>query len=148
MKVVEEKRYKAEKDIFDRALAEKEVRVQKLEKEIAYLSTLLTYWKPLDELKDYNIPNDTSFHQDLPEKEEKNKNARPQPAESSVFNRSLRMSKQLEASQKDIPEFAIKQSKELFHEAKAVQGRGGRVQQTADERHSEGAEKRRKVGFK
>jgi hypothetical protein len=30
MKVMEEKRYKVEKDIFDRALAEKEVKIQKL----------------------------------------------------------------------------------------------------------------------
>ena len=48
---MEDKRFKAEKDIFDRTLHEKDIRIQKLEKEGAYLSTLLTYWKPLDELK-------------------------------------------------------------------------------------------------
>jgi AAA+ ATPase superfamily predicted ATPase len=48
LKSMEDKRFKAEKDIFDRTIHERDIRIQKLEKEVAYLSTLLTYWKPLD----------------------------------------------------------------------------------------------------
>jgi hypothetical protein len=105
LKTTEEKRYKAEKDIFDRSLADREAKIQKLEKEIAYLSTLLTYWKPLDELKDYNIDHETSFQNELVKKDDsagKRNVELQQPVESTIMTRSIRMSKQLDAPQKDV----------------------------------------------
>jgi hypothetical protein len=41
---------KVEKAMFERTIREKNVVIEKLEKEIGYLTTLLSYWKPLDEL--------------------------------------------------------------------------------------------------
>ena len=56
--------------MFDRTLVEKDQKIRNLEKEVAYLSTLLTYWKPLDELNkelgsrkdDSRLDNNESFH--------------------------------------------------------------------------------------
>ena len=56
--------------MFDRTLVEKDQKIRSLEKEVAYLSTLLTYWKPLDELNkelgsrkdDSRLDNNESFH--------------------------------------------------------------------------------------
>ena len=56
--------------MFDRTPVEKDQKIRSLEKEVAYLSTLLTYWKPLDELNkelgsrkdDSRLDNNESFH--------------------------------------------------------------------------------------
>jgi hypothetical protein len=37
-----------EKNIFGKALEDKNISIAKLEKEVAYLTTLMSYWKPLD----------------------------------------------------------------------------------------------------
>jgi hypothetical protein len=37
-----------EKIIFEKVLEDKNITIAKLEKEVAYLTTLMSYWKPLD----------------------------------------------------------------------------------------------------
>ena len=44
-----EKQSETERVIFRKEIQEKSEHITKLEKEVAYLTTLLSYWKPLDE---------------------------------------------------------------------------------------------------
>lgn len=49
MKATEFRKFEYERSMLDRTVNEKNIKIKSLEKEVAYLSTLLTYWKPLDE---------------------------------------------------------------------------------------------------
>ena len=147
-----EKKFEIEKEIFDRTLIEKESKIEKLEKEVAYLSTLLSYWKPVDEAN-----KEAADHIMSKQGNEKEENGsmvhsttlKVDMKNSSVGGNMVQLRDRRGSAALQNSDLKGQINNEIANLSKVSQIKQEepkkRQKQTAEKRHSEEAEKKRKV---